>query len=491
MKLTNSLPLLGLAHTTAGHPALRALSYGNATSRPCETVQCHQDALSFAFTYGFPLYPYGALTQGEDAIPTNRLIHQSEPRTSDNREIVRPNVDTLYSTVFIDLSTHDLEITVPNLSSRYLVWPFYDLYGNNFANVGNNANVTCGKILVRYDQTNIGAFPKGTIKAAAGYDGYIGAPTPYGINIVRVEGSNTPEDLEAVHAIQSQMQIRPIPRPGPPAAPPLDLDMFKNSAFLPSNGTSLPEAVFRLTAALAHFNEPEIPADRPIVAQTLANAGIRNGIWTQPPGTNLTAAVAASNASVASYLSLPGSNHTPSNNWTVLDSAAIGDYDSLYQMRYFVAGWGYLGLTDDQCMYPSYTDIQEIGSNQAILFQFSGRPAVREVGFWSLTLYGADQFLVPNDLDRYALGDRSNLTFPSGELVYSSKGEETDDGVFEILVQPTDVVPPANWTGNWLPAPAGGGGLDFTLRWYGPEEAMLPGGEYAYPKVTLIDAITA
>jgi hypothetical protein len=81
----------------------------------------------------------------------------------------------------------------------------------------------------------------------------------------------------------------------------------------------------------------------------------------------------------------------------------------------------------------------------------------------------------------YALGDRSNITYPSGARVYSN--ERSEDGMFQILMQPADVTPPANWTSNWLPGPVGGGNMSALLRWYGAEDSLLD-GSYQYPVVT-------
>jgi len=103
-----------------------------------------------------------------------------------------------------------------------------------------------------------------------------------------------------------------------------------------------------------------------------------------------------------------------------------------------------------------------------------------------LTAYDSAGFLIPNPRDVYSLGDRSQLTYPSGESVYG--GPEEQDGPFQLLIQPADVAPPANWTGNWLPGPSGGGNLTALLRWFGAHGALVD-GTYEYPVVTKQDAI--
>jgi hypothetical protein len=129
-----------------------------------------------------------------------------------------------------------------------------------------------------------------------------------------------------------------------------------------------------------------------------------------------------------------------------------------------VANSGYLALTDDQAMYPSNDAFAEIGPDQAISVHFSsGRPVLKSNGFWSLTTYDGNGFFVPNDLNRYALGDRSNLMFADGTPVYPAG---TQDGPFDVLIQPADMKPPVNWTNNWIPSQAGGGVISWNCkRW--------------------------
>jgi len=44
-------------------------------------------------------------------------------------------------------------------------------------------------------------------------------------------------------------------------------------------------------------------------------------------------------------------------------------------------------------------------------------------------------------------------------------GANAMPGPFQVLLQPADVTPPANWTNNWLPAPNGGGALAFIRKY--------------------------
>ena len=85
--------------------------------------------------------------------------------------------------------------------------------------------------------------------------------------------------------------------------------------------------------------------------------------------------------------------------------------------------------------------------------------------FWSVTLYGPDQFFTANAIDRYAIGDRTpGLT-------------KNADGSLDLYVQHT---PPAGHQGNWLPSPLGG--FSLMLRMYLPKPEVLS-GSYQIPPV--------
>lgn len=366
-------------------------------------------------------------------------------------------------------------------------------YANNFANVGSQTRDKHGKYLLSYNPPNL---QYGVQKGAADGDylGIINSPTPYGIFLCRTNALNE-DDLPRVHRFQDEMKLSPVGRKEGSLAPTLDRNVFLKVAQSASGPVSEAEQVLHLTAALAHLNPPEVIQDRAWIASTLQKAGIKDGKFTQPAGTSLDQAVAAANESIQAIRLTAGFMKNLGNDWRMSSSLISGNFHSFYAARHLVAVRGYLQPTADQSIYPSWypgrqlPDVggteYKIGPNQALLFRFASKPKLLHSGFWSLTVYGGDQLLVANSLNRYSLGDRSNLRYPDGTPL-----KDREDGAFEILVQPDDVAPPERLMSNWLPGPAGGGDMSFTLRAFAPASEMID-STYLYPEVQLIDAIVA
>ena len=78
--------------------------------------------------------------------------------------------------------------------------------------------------------------------------------------------------------------------------------------------------------------------------------------------------------------------------------------------------------------------------------------------FWSLTMYDAQYFFVPNPLNRYTLSQRNQL-------------QENADGSIDIYLQKDN--PGPGKEANWLPAPEGK--FVLCLRLYWPKQAFLSG----------------
>jgi hypothetical protein len=135
------------------------------------------------------------------------------------------------------------------------------------------------------------------------------------------------------------------------------------------------------------------------------------------------------------------------HNWsTVSNGAAFGtDYFS----RTAVAKSNILVNTQNETKY-YYQDLDANGARlngtnrYTVAFAKDQTPPVR--GFWSLTLYDAQHFFVPNEVHRYSLGTKNKT------LNYSPDGSLT----IHLHANP----PPEAQRNNWLPAPSGG---DFSL----------------------------
>ena len=147
-----------------------------------------------------------------------------------------------------------------------------------------------------------------------------------------------------------------------------------------------------------------------------------------------------------------------------------GDFGLNYAHRAYVARTGYQQLVPYITIYPGLNGPAfgpfSLQANQSFLYTFSRKPPILTQlgGFWSLTFYGADQYLIPNPLNIFEVGDRSNITYDDGSLIYGPGSNPNKDGPFRILVQQADLPPPKNWTSNWLPSPAGAGNGSFICK---------------------------
>ena len=284
------------------------------------------------------------------------------------------------------------------------------------------------------------------------YQDVIEFPTVY---IVRILLHNNGSDVENVRAIQKKITITPVSRTQTAEAPYLSADLLATSldddAALTWPGSFNDTAAIQLlnlTARLYPYGPPENVSDTARVNTYFTAAGLVDGVYNPPTeGLNLTASNIIVNSSLDALINSNSSYVELGNNWLATAPAFSGDYQANYVARTHVAWWGYLLLQASIAIYPDYHGSGEsntlfVANDSALLFTFSKKPPVD--GFWSLTAYGIDDFFIPNKVGGagvYSLGDRSNLTYSNGTLVYDSVS--TND-TFQILMQPADLSPPQN-----------------------------------------------
>jgi len=65
----------------------------------------------------------GAVLQN---VSVNQIFHQRQLASIDSAAVIKPNVDTVYSRVVLDLSQNDVVLTIPEIPDRYWISPVCD-----------------------------------------------------------------------------------------------------------------------------------------------------------------------------------------------------------------------------------------------------------------------------------------------------------------------------------------------------------------------------
>ena len=147
----------------------------------------------------------------------------------------------------------------------------------------------------------------------------------------------------------------------------------------------------------------------------------------------------------------------PTNNGWLYFTKGVGDFGTDYRLRGManLLGPGWNRPAD--AVYPlSQKDAEGDeynGAEHAYVMRFEKGQMPPAEAFWSLTMYDAEFFFVPNPIDRYDLGGRNRLiTNPDGSVDFYLQADS----------------PGADKEANWLPAPKGK--FNLVLRIYSPRE---------------------
>lgn len=342
------------------------------------------------------------------------MNHRDELATPADRAVVAPNNDTLYSSGWYDLRFGDLVIDVPPMDhpGRYWNVMILDAYTHvayacrRFHGVGGTP------VRVKLDPTT--EPPRGAASVIP-----VATPTVWVLVRVLVDG---PDDLETARHLQRGITITA------PTDHPKDL----------TQRTGRPNQVH--AAGEAFFNElrsclsidPSAPWHPPLADEARR---IIEGDHSLSDD-QLASAVAEGDSRL---VALGVSNDSTGNGWGTRRRGSDFGHDVL--ARAAVAKFALAGH------HPAENRTYFTSTDQAgqpldgrfpvsLTFPTGGEPPCG--AFWSLTVYGPDMYLVENEIDRWAIGDRT-------------PGLRRDDTGLTIVVggpRPVDV-------GNWLPGPAG------------------------------------
>lgn len=360
----------------------------------------------------------------------NQFTHTHRRIGPDDREVVSPNNDTVFSNAWLDLSRGPVLIDTPDMGERYWTLGLLDAWTNPFAYVGRRTTGNRRQRTLVHGPAWQGLVPDGV-------DNVISAPGEDVWVIGRLLVDDRPDDLEQAAALQRGIAIHGLD--GGVAA-------FRVDTGIDGRAGHAPEAaLYRATVDAALARNP-VPAGESLH-------------WPVDD-----AALADALPQVFEELRQEAQPHALGGGWA-LPVAVRTHWGADVAMRARVARnfIGALGI--EEAMYPT----AEVDADGAVLhgshaYALHFEPgAVPEVdAFWSLTLYRrSDCLLVANPANRYSVGDRL-----SG-LLWGA------DGSLSIRIQAEDPGPAY----NWLPAPPEDA-FFLVLRLYQPRQRHL---EFRFP----------
>src|SRR5262245_5107573 len=86
-----------------------------------------------AYLFAYPLVLMERTRLAAPNRPVNEFVHAPAYPGPDARTVVRPNVDTLYSTAWLDLSREPVVMTVPDTAGRYYLVQMLDAWTETFS----------------------------------------------------------------------------------------------------------------------------------------------------------------------------------------------------------------------------------------------------------------------------------------------------------------------------------------------------------------------
>jgi hypothetical protein len=402
-------------------------------------------AATAAYVYGFAPVAVYETTQ---RFPQNSIVSIAALTDPTVRTVVLPNHDTTYTVGRLQLSEGARVLDVPDTAGRYYVIQLLDAYSNTFAYVGRRTTGTrAGSYAIVPPGFN-GSLPGGVKR--------IQSPT----NLVWVLGRTLVQDQADMPAVADLMAGYRV----------TGLDAWvagqrSNPLVLGGFPTVAPVVIPKGVAFFAKLGEilaSDSPPKRDACAlKTFARAGIGPGKAPTDART-LSGAIKAGKRIIARAEQRADRFGAKRNNGWLFPGPYIGAYGRNYLGRAVIATSALGANTRPETVYPLAVDDVDgrpLSGRHRYTLRFKRGQLPPANAFWSVTIYGKDRYLVPNPIDRYAVGDRT-------------KGlRRGRDGSLTIYIQHSR--PKGAKGANWLPAPSGS--FRLAMRIYEPRKSVLSG----------------
>ena len=408
-----------------------------------------------AYVFGYPLVTMDMVRKHETNVrepdgahaPMGELIKLRSYPPVEDHAAAAPNADTLYTMVWLDVSSEPWVFGIPDMGDRYYIMPMLNLYNEVFFVAGTR---TTGSSAQEYAITGpgwSGTLPEGVTQ--------VESPTALVWILGRVYCAG-PEDYAAIHELQDRFSSVPLSAYGKPYTPPPGVvdEAVDMETAVRKQVNDLPlEDFFAYLAKLLTTNPPK-PEDTEIVGRMAEIGLVPEQDFDESKLPRLGHKLDPKLALLELLRTMKGKELV--NGWLYWTSD-VGQYGTDYETRALVTMIGPGMNFAEDAVYPlseKDADGDEYdGSKHRYLMRFEQGQLPPVKGFWSLTMYDPDYFFVPNSIDRYCLSQRD--TFVANE-----------DGSVDLYLQAESPAPDKET--NWLPAP--NGKFKLILRLYWPED---------------------
>ncbi|MGB0838159.1 MAG: DUF1254 domain-containing protein [Flavobacteriaceae bacterium] len=419
--------------------------------------------LSKAYLYAYPLltmdYTFKVSTNtvspnGMGKAPVNQLAGLKKFPKAGFTGVVRPNVDTYYSLVYADLSQGPLYIHIPATERYYLV-PILNAYSDVITSLGSR---TTGQGSL--DIALVGPDYKGDVDSDLKV---IRSNTSLNWLLGRVQVNDDEDGIDEVKNFQEKMIVRPLEQRNNPNYEAAHGVVNPDYNFVPMKAVdalSIEDYMNQMMGLMSQ-NPPQVQDS--VFVKQMAAVGIFPGgtfdlsTYSKAVQEQLVQIPSQVQKGFEKMTNAPQTKNVQ-NGWNV-NTGGLGDYGVSYALRAYVTKIGFGANTAQDAIYPNTAvDSKGMvlnGSNAYVLhFDKEALPPVK--GFWSITAYDKDGFLIENSIDRYNLGDKKALSY-------------NPDGSLDLYIQ---AEAPRGYQSNWLPVEAGAD-FELTFRMYWPEESIL------------------
>lgn len=383
--------------------------------------------------------------------PINRFGRARALYGPESQDGVGPNNDTLYTNVWFDMEAGPFVVETPDFGDRYYTFTLYMGDTTSAQSLGQRTHGDKLPPLFLHDKNYRGEAPEGMVP--------VEVSTRYMLIAGRILVEDNEEDLARVHSLQDQVRARTLCdwQAGVDREPPITWQRP-----LTTVGVGHDEDLQFLDMLANVIADSPVSGSEGALVTSFAAIGL-----TPERGFDITSLTPATvdevrrglqdaQALVATHSRRLG---VDVGGWTTNFSGGVFGDD--YLLRAAVAK-DQIGVSvREEAIYPigrTDADGEPLHGDRRyrIHMPADNLPGVK--GFWSITLYDDNGFMVANPIDRYSIGDRTK------GLVTTAKGD---------LVIALQSSPPSEADVNWLPTPKAP--FYMMMRLYIPDGTVLDG----------------